>query len=828
MSVAEAKLTATAYFEALFAPVRDDPSARFELRKFADPDGLDIPPKCFFFPFAGLLRVVEKISLRAEMGPESQADYGFFYGLAPRVRDRGRDEDVEAAVAIGLDFDGGPEVARKNLSRVPWSPSAVIHTGHGLHGIWLLDKPWRFGTKENYRRVLKALAVEYGADRVATNASRVLRIPGTWNLKYEPVPVVLEKLEPDLRYDIQVFLQHVQDLEVRATSPKTTDGSAPANGTGRSAPAPGCTRYGQAALAGLTEELRTARAPTNGSPGERNVVLNKLSFRAGQLVAGGHLDGAAAQELLVGAAVDRGLDSGAALRTWESGFNAGLTSPDPKMPSPRAPNGSRRARSSDDANAHGEASGGARSDSGKQDRDASTAPKPTSDWSQDSLALDMTRNWGDARHVALWGKWLLWTGSRWEMDERLEHLTRTRTYLRARAEGLLQTAPGDSDAKKAAKTIRTAATVAAVAGLARSNAECAAGTEQWDRDPWLLGTPEGTIDLRTGNLHEARPGDYITKLTACGPTPAGTRSELWENFLQKITADNLDLIGYLQRFAGYSLTGLVREHAFTFGYGTGQNGKGTFLETIADTLGEYAITIPTEILMVSAGDRHPTEIARLRGARLVIGSETEEGKRWAEARIKSLTGGDRIAARFMRQDFFEFDPHFKLFVVGNHMPSLRGVDKAIRRRLHFVPFTVTIPDHEVNKNLRHELKAERPTILRWMIDGCLAWQREGLNPPAVIRDATDKYLDDEDSVIQFFADCGTIDPNAWESSADLWTRWKKWAEAAGEFVGTRRKFTNRLKEKGLTPATSGHSKTRGYNGLRLNFVEQEEDHRYGQ
>ncbi len=459
--------------------------------------------------------------------------------------------------------------------------------------------------------------------------------------------------------------------------------------------------------------------------------------------------------------------------------------------------------------------------------DVPVAPVPASDHSQDSLAIDMTRSWGEARYVAPWGRWYFWDGIRWRPDEKLEHMTRVRKYLRSKAEALLLHNREDKDAEREAKELRMARCVSAVVGLARSNPDCIAGTEQWDRDPWLLGTPSGTVNLRTGATTKARPEDYITKLTACNPAPVGTRSDMWELFLSRITADQVELGDYLQRFAGYSLTGLVREHAFAFGYGTGQNGKGVFLETIAGTMGEYAITIPTEILMVSAGERHPTEIARLRGARLAIGSETEDGKRWAEARIKSLTGGDRIAARFMRQDFFEFSPQFKLFVTGNHMPSLRGVDKAIRRRLHFVPFTVTIPDSEINKELGKELEAEWPAILRWMIDGCLAWQRDGLNPPAIIRDATDQYLDHEDPVLQFFEDCGHRDPNAWESSADIWNRWKSWAESTGEYVGTRNRFTTKLKEKGLIPAKSGDGNTRGYNGLFLNYIEKE-DNRYGQ
>jgi hypothetical protein len=267
------------------------------------------------------------------------------------------------------------------------------------------------------------------------------------------------------------------------------------------------------------------------------------------------------------------------------------------------------------------------------------------DLSHDGLALDMGRRWQkQARHVALWGKWLFWTGSRWEVDERLLHMTRCRAYLRARADSLVRAAARgeieDFDVDNAevlAKALRSGPMVTNVTGLARSNPEMVATAEQWDADPWLLGTPGGVVDLRTGNLRPARTEDYTTKSTAVAPAPPGARAPLWEAFLDRITGGNVELQGYLQRFAGYSLTGSIQEHAFAFGYGTGANGKSVFINTLAWLLADYSQTIPTEMLMVSNTDRHPTEVARLRGVRLAIGSETEDGKRWAESKIKSLT-----------------------------------------------------------------------------------------------------------------------------------------------------------------------------------------------
>src|ERR1017187_1284583 len=210
---------------------------------------------------------------------------------------------------------------------------------------------------------------------------------------------------------------------------------------------------------------------------------------------------------------------------------------------------------------------------------------------------------------------------------------------------------------------------------------------------------------------------------------------MWRRFLDRVTDGNAELQAFLQRVIGDCLSGSVCEHALFFLYGTGANGKSVFLSTIAGLLADYAKTAPASAFTASSTDQHPTDLAGLRGARFVTAIETEDGRWWAEAKIKSLTGGDRILARFMRQDFFEYVPQLKLVVAGNHKPGLRNVDEAIRRRLHLIPFTVTIAENERDPELTEKLKAEYPGILQWAIEGCLMWQREGLNPPVVVRDA---------------------------------------------------------------------------------------------
>jgi putative DNA primase/helicase len=432
------------------------------------------------------------------------------------------------------------------------------------------------------------------------------------------------------------------------------------------------------------------------------------------------------------------------------------------------------------------------------------------DLTQDGLALELGDHWGGcARYVDAWSRWLFWNGTTWRTDETLEHMTRARAFLRERAAAL------PAEFEPTARKLRQADTVAKVVSLARSNVAQAATVAQWDADPWLLGTPDGTVDLRTGELRRARPEDYITMTTSVAPAPSGTRPSLWLGVFERITNRNAELQGYLQRFFGYALTGSIREHVFAFGHGGGANGKGVTLNTIAGVLGDYALAIPTEMLMVSQSERHPTELARLRGVRLAIGSETEEGKRWAEAKIKSLTGGDPIPARFMRQDFFEFAPAFKLFVIGNHRPSLRGVDEAMRRRLHLVPFSVTIPEPERDPDLFEKLRMEWPAVLRWCIDGCLAWQRDGLRPPDAVKVATTDYLEAEDALTLWMEEVAEPDPAAWESCGSLFGSWKRWADVAGEFVGSQKRFSGLLLERGFLAKRQPGTGLRGFYGLRL-------------
>jgi putative DNA primase/helicase len=429
-------------------------------------------------------------------------------------------------------------------------------------------------------------------------------------------------------------------------------------------------------------------------------------------------------------------------------------------------------------------------------------------FSEDALALRFSEKHSDnLRYVAAWGKWLSWDGCRWSEDATLHVFDKVRAVCRAASSEC-----ADDAKQRIATRITSGQAVSAIERLARCDRRHAATVGQWDADSWLLNTPGGVVDLHTGILRDAKREDYFTKCTAAIP---GEECPLWLAFLNRITGGQVELQQFIQRMCGYILTGTTREHALFFLHGTGANGKSVFINTLSDAMGDYAKTAPIEAFIASSSEHHPTDIAGLQGARLVTSVETEDGRRWAESKLKALTGGDRITARFMRQDFFEYTPQFKLIVAGNHKPGLRSVDEAMRRRFNLVPFTVTIPVLERDAELTEKLQAEWPGILQWAIDGCLAWQREGLNAPAIVRDATADYFTAEDALGNWLEECCTTGRQYWTSGAALFGNWREWCERSGEYVGSQKRFSQALQARGFQSGISGHGNTRGFTGIAL-------------
>jgi putative DNA primase/helicase len=427
-------------------------------------------------------------------------------------------------------------------------------------------------------------------------------------------------------------------------------------------------------------------------------------------------------------------------------------------------------------------------------------------FSEDRLALRFTeRHANDVRYVATWGKWMCFDQGRWVEDAILSVFDRCRVICREASETCIAL-----NKEPLAKALMSAVTIAGVQRIATSDPRTATSVGQWDQDIWLLNTPGGAVDLRSGIMRAHRREDYCTKITAVAPA---THGPLWLEFLARITDGDRELQTFLQRMVGYCLTGSTREECLFFLYGTGANGKSKFLNAVGGMLGDYAQAAPIATFIVHNNETHPTDLAGLRCARMVSAVETEEGRRWAESKIKSLTGGDPVAARFMRQDFFEFTPQFKLIIAGNHKPSLRSSNEAIRRRFHLVPFTVTIPPADRDLQLGEKLRGEWPGILQWAIEGALAWQRVGLNPPAAVTAATAAYLAGEDHVGRWMEEACQIGNRFYSKTPALYSDYCKWCERNNERPLSSKDFSSELEARGYRVEHSKYGNVR--HGLAL-------------
>ena len=412
------------------------------------------------------------------------------------------------------------------------------------------------------------------------------------------------------------------------------------------------------------------------------------------------------------------------------------------------------------------------------------------------LADEHANGW---RHVPGLG-WLAWTGSHWQPDETNRVVELCRSLCEEAATG--QTA---SDRRR----LLSDRTIRAVERLSRCDPRISAAGADWDADGMLLNTPDGVIDLRTGEVSPGDPGLKLTRITRASP---GNGCARWMAFLDEITGGEGEIAAYLQRVAGYCLTGRTDEQAFFFLHGPGANGKTVFLEVLAHVLGSYSRTAPLDTFMASRGDRQPIDLAALEGARMAIATETEAGRPWSEARIKAITGGDRIAIRQLYRPYYETTPGYKLLISGNHRPRLTGGGMSMARRLQLVPFDTVIPEERRDTRLRERLVGERDGILGWMLEGCLTWQKSGLRPPRKVHEAGSSYLDGEDFVAQWIAEDCEVGAQLHASSAELFASWRLRAESLGLNPGSARDLGEKLRDLGYRPFRNRSA--RGWTGLR--------------
>ncbi|WP_211849178.1 phage/plasmid primase, P4 family [Neoroseomonas eburnea] len=748
------------------------------VRALAEKGGPDRAPHTPFLPADAELPA--KLAIQAQWAAAAGMALYVIPGTVPEPGQASAEHIAQMQVVL-VDLDGGDIAAKRaHLLQHLGPPSLEVASGGvtpegqaKLHLYWRLTEP---ATGEDLAKVCRlrhAIAVKVGGDPAFRSAHQPIRVAGSVHAKTGQQRLVAIRHRDG----------HDQDLTELAEAVLAMP------------PLPGV---------GVEAAVDAAGNPLdfNGAGSSRGDVTELF----GQQVREGGADGVTRFEALsriIGYWIRRCQDGFVtAAQAWQEICDYNTARITPPWPEDRLRHEAERLwRRAEASHAgagaadpeHGEVGGDGTGDDGVL---------PIG-FTEDALAAEFSEQHGeDWRHVSVWGAWLTWTGSRWEREGTLRAFDLARLVCRAAA--------NRANSNKVRTKLSQASTVAAVERLARADRRHATTAEVWDRDPWLLNTPAGVVDLRTGALAPHDRALCMTKITSAAPQG---ECAAWVAFLAQVTGGDVELQAYLRRVVGYALTGVTTEHALFFLYGTGANGKSVFANTLTALLGDYATVAPMDMFMATTGDRHPTDMAGLRGARIVTSIETEQGSRWAESKLKALTGGDRITARFMRQDFFEFTPQFKLLVAGNHKPSIRNVDEAMRRRLHMVPFTVTIPPAQRDKRLPERLLAERDGILAWALQGCLEWQRVGLRPPATVLAATEEYFEAEDALGRWLAECCERGVNHVEATAVLFASWKAWAEAGGEYVGSVRRFSDNLLNRGFELHRKGSA--RQLRGLRL-------------
>jgi putative DNA primase/helicase len=400
------------------------------------------------------------------------------------------------------------------------------------------------------------------------------------------------------------------------------------------------------------------------------------------------------------------------------------------------------------------------------------------------------------------GRWYVWNDVYWEKDQTNFVFDMARWHCR--------------ELRGSDKRMASRRAVEGMEIMASRDRRVAVTSDIWDGDPFVLGTPDGYVNLLTGELMRPDPGLMVSRLTAVVPAEKGAPRPHFDSFLDQVTDGDAALRLFIQQYFGYTLTGITSEQVLLFIYGPGGNGKSQIQKVVAEILRDYAKTAAMDTFIASKHQRHLTEIAMLDGPRFVGMSETEKGQKWSQARINQLTGGDPVSANYMRQDHFTYVPKFKLMVVGNHKPQLGTVNDAARRRFLIVPFL--FKPEKPDKTLSAKLREEYPAILRWMIEGCLDWQENGLVLPDVVKQATSDYFEDEDIFGRWIAEKCECGLGLKGKAAALYECWKEFAVANGEEPGSSKAFAEMLANRGFKKVKSDGIKYLGIAPLGLSTL----------
>lgn len=751
-----------------------------------------------------------------------------YFGLGLRKENlgeykRGSNEDIVSlpCVWIEIDIKGGihaadnlptAEEVQSILNTFPLEPSIINHSGGGLHCYWLLDQPARIYNKKNmqsaermltrFQSVFIRLARTMGLkiDNTA-DLARVLRVAGTFNRKGKPTPVRTRLFKPDNRYSIMELLESIQEMEAKL-------------------PTEIIERREKREYEGEIPDAKNVDKIVKGCEFIRDYLENKESAPYGEWIAA----------LSIASYCE---DAENLVHEWSTGHPSyNEQEVDRKYQHIREEMKPRTCQSIHQD--FGKCAGCqhfnkinspiALGMEKKKESAQKEKPKIFKRTDLGNAERLIHRHGENLKYNNVFGKWFIWDGKRWNEDKvnEMQQLAKD-TVRNIYKEAYLAE---DDDSRKAlsehAAKSENITRVRAMISLAES--EVPTLPDKMDADLWLLNCKNGVVNLKTGELTPHNRDYMMTKLAPVAYDPQA-KCPTWEQFLKDVMQDEEgnvkhELIDFLQKSVGYSLTGDTSEQVLFFFYGSGRNGKSTFMNVINDILGDYGKQTNAETFTVKKSDRVNNDIAALKGARLVAATESEEGARLAESLVKQLTGGEPILARFLHQEFFEFVPQFKIFFTTNHKPVIRGADEGIWRRIRLVPFTVRIPDEKLDKDLPKKLSAEMPGILRWAVEGCLKWQKEGLGNPKEVQDATASYRDEMDTMGNFLDEYCIIHENAKCPAPTLYQKYTEWTEENGEYQITRTKLYRKIEERGFRKqkSTGGQQFFFGIGLKELNLV----------
>ncbi|MDB4988671.1 MAG: primase [Myxococcaceae bacterium] len=414
------------------------------------------------------------------------------------------------------------------------------------------------------------------------------------------------------------------------------------------------------------------------------------------------------------------------------------------------------------------------------------------------------------RHCAALGGWHVWTGTHWLRDDREQARERAKDIARAIA---IEAAEAlNKELFRAASAAGSASGISNVLALTRSVPSIVFSPDDANRDPWLLNCQNGTVDLRTGELRPHDRGDLVTRICPVDYDRAAV-APTFDRFLREVQPAE-EVRQYLARLFGYAAVGLVREHVLGVLWGPGANGKSVLADAVTHVLGDYAKPGPSSLLVVNGHhEPHPTDVATCVGSRLVVVHETKRGAGFDSSKVKLLTGGDKLTARYMRQDYFDFSPSHTLIMLSNYRPQADATDAALWRRVQLIPFEVVIPEEKRDHELADKIRAEAAGVLRWLVDGAVEWQRVGLAPPMIVKEQTAKYRASEDVIGQFLEEHTVRLPEASVKAGTLYAAFKKWCEDSGQRAANGKDFAAELIGRGFERAERSFGRI--YKGIGL-------------